>query len=140
VERSGRRGAAQRSAGLLGSADERVGIVRMLGLFTNDALQRSLQGLQKLHTPSLHQTSKDVFRSAKGAARTVNRRWTMIAPRSVLRDSYLKKPTIAACSALKSTSSGPIFSSGIPNAAIAPASSALTSLEATIDSPVELTY
>jgi len=107
VERSGRRVAAQRIAGLFGRAHQRVGIVRMLGFLADNALERSLYGLQKPHALRLH---------------------------------YLKNAAMAACSALKSASSGPIFSSGMPSAAIAPASSAPTSLAATIDSPVELTY
>ena len=66
----------------------------------------------------------------------------LFCPRVIerLQRLYLKNAAMAACSALKSIRSWPIFSSGMPSAAIAPAASAATSLEATIDSPVELTY
>ena len=66
MQSGGRSVAPQGSAGLLGRSHQRIGIVRMLGFFTDDAPQRSLHGLQKLHTPSLHQNSKDVFSERKG--------------------------------------------------------------------------
>ena len=56
MKRSGRGGTAQRGAGLFGRADQRIGIVRMLGLFPGfspgDALERGLHAFQELlHCP-----------------------------------------------------------------------------------------
>jgi hypothetical protein len=117
VERSSCRLAAQRSARLFGRAHQRVRVVRMLGFLADDTLKRSLHGFQELHT--------------------IKRILNLTAAHGC---AYLKYADMAVCSALKSSSSGPIFSSGMPSAAIAPASSVAIRLEATIDSPVELTY
>ena len=50
MKRSGRGGATERSAGLLGRAYQGIGIIRMTGLFADDALERLTNGLEKLHT------------------------------------------------------------------------------------------
>jgi hypothetical protein len=42
----------------------------MLGFLADDALERSLHSLQKLHALRLHQSLQSCLESAKGAART----------------------------------------------------------------------